>query len=105
VWGRTYVKRRCGWMMTLSLLARTKQLEPVSGGIDVSIVDLETYYARGNDKPNSFITSAIHIVAERDTPTRQCTSVAVPSSLPFSVFERRQLASLTITALLRPTNL
>jgi hypothetical protein len=39
--------------MTFSRLARTKQ------------------YARGNDKPSSFMTSAIHIVADLETPTRQ----------------------------------
>jgi len=33
----------------------------------------------------AFMTSAMHIVAERDTPTRQCTSVALPSSFPRSV--------------------
>lgn len=32
---------------------------------------VKTYYARGNDSPSSFMTSAIQIVAERDTPTRQ----------------------------------
>ncbi len=30
------------------------------------------------------MTSAMQIVAERETPTRQWTRVAVPSSLPFS---------------------
>lgn len=63
----------------------------------------ETYYARGKDRPSSFMTSAIHIVAERDTPTRQCTSVAVPSSLPFSVFAKGLAVSSLITALLGPT--
>lgn len=53
-------------MITFSRLALTKQ------------------YARGNDKPSSFITSAMHIVADRETPTRQCTSVAVPFFRPFS---------------------
>lgn len=41
-------------------------------------------YARGNDKPSSFITSAMQIVADRDTPTLQCTNVAVPALRPFS---------------------
>ncbi len=31
------------------------------------------------------MTSAMQIVAERETPTRQWTSVAIPSSLSFSV--------------------
>ena len=53
-------------MMTLRRLARTKQ------------------YARGNDKPSSCITSAMQIVADLDTPTRQCTSVLVPFLRPFS---------------------
>lgn len=52
--------------MTFSRRARTKQ------------------YARGKVKPSSFITSAIQIVAERETPTRQCTSVAVPLRRPRS---------------------
>ena len=43
-----------------------------------------TYYALGKDKPSSFITSAMQMVAERETPTRQCTSVAVPSNFPRS---------------------
>ena len=30
------------------------------------------------------MTSAIHIVADLETPTRQCTNVAVPSNLPAS---------------------
>lgn len=30
------------------------------------------------------MTSAIQMVADRLTPTRQCTNVAVPSDLPFS---------------------
>ena len=53
-------------MMTFSRRARTKQ------------------YARGNDKPSSFITSAMQMVADRETPTLQCTKVAVPSLRPFS---------------------
>jgi hypothetical protein len=52
--------------MTFSRRARTKQ------------------YARGNDRPNDLITSAIQIVAERDTPTRQCTNVAVLFARPLS---------------------
>lgn len=63
---RTYEKRKWGWIITFNLLARTKQ------------------YARGNDKPSSFITSAIQMVADLDTPTRQCTSVLVPFRRPFS---------------------
>jgi hypothetical protein len=30
-----------------------------------------THYARGKLRSRCFITSAMHIVAERDTPTRQ----------------------------------
>lgn len=52
--------------MTFNLRARTKQ------------------YARGKVKPSSFITSAMQMVAERETPTRQCTSVAVPLRRPRS---------------------
>lgn len=44
----------------------------------------QTHYARGNERPSSFITSAMQIVAERDTPTLQWTSVAVPALRPFS---------------------
>lgn len=40
------------------------------------------YYARGKDISSEAITSAMHIVADRETPTRQCTSVAVPSRFP-----------------------
>lgn len=43
-----------------------------------------TYYARGNERPIEDMTSAMQIVADRDTPTRQCTKVAVSSSLPFA---------------------
>jgi hypothetical protein len=42
-----------------------------------------TYYALGNDRPIDFITSAMQIVADLETPTRQCTKVAVPSDFPF----------------------
>lgn len=51
----------------------------------VSIVDsvLEsTYYARGKLNPKLAITSAMQMVADRLTPTRQCTNVALPSDLP-----------------------
>ena len=62
-------------MMTLRRRARTKQL-----GNDkylcIKARDGEgnwmgSYYARGKDKPSEAITSAIHIVADRETPTRQ----------------------------------
>lgn len=53
-------------MMTFNRRARTKQ------------------YARGKDKPSSFITSAMQMVADRETPTRQCTRVAVPFLRPCS---------------------
>jgi len=52
--------------MTFSLLARTKQ------------------YARGKESPRDAITSAIQIVADRETPTRQWTSVAVGAVLPLA---------------------
>jgi len=52
--------------MTLSRLARTKQ------------------YARGKERPRVRMTSAMQIVADRDTPTRQCTSVAVLFAFPLS---------------------
>jgi hypothetical protein len=42
----------------------------------------ETYYARGKLNPWEAMTSAMQIVAERETPTRQWTRVAVPSDLP-----------------------
>jgi hypothetical protein len=51
--------------MTLSLRARTKQ------------------YALGKDRLREAITSAIQIVADRETPTRQWTNVAAPSCFPF----------------------
>lgn len=44
----------------------------------------EAYYALGKDRFIVFMTSAIHIVADLETPTRQCTNVAVPSNLPAS---------------------
>lgn len=52
--------------MTLSRLALTKQ------------------YARGKEAPSSRMTSAIQMVALRETPTRQCTKVAVPLRRPRS---------------------
>lgn len=69
--------------MTFSRRARTKQLCRVSR---VAIqVNVSTYYARGKDKPSSFMTSAMQMVADRETPTRQCTSVAPASNFPASV--------------------
>ena len=62
----SYENRRCGWMMTFSRRARTKQ------------------YARGKERPRVRITSAMQMVAERETPTRQWTSVAVPLAFPRS---------------------
>lgn len=53
--------------MTFNRLALTKQ------------------YARGNESPKERITSAIQIVADLETPTRQWTSVAVPFALPRSM--------------------
>jgi hypothetical protein len=63
--------------MTFSRLARTKQ------------------YARGNERPSSFMTSAMQIVADRETPTRQWTSVAPPSLFPAST--THQYASLVVS--------
>jgi len=45
---------------------------------------MATYYACGKERPCSFIISAIQIVADLETPTRQCTNVAVPALRPFS---------------------
>lgn len=53
-------------MITFSRLARTKQ------------------YARGKERLRLRITSAMQIVAERETPTRQWTRVAVFFALPRS---------------------
>lgn len=44
-----------------------------------------TYYARGKERLRASMTSAIHIVADLETPTRQCTKVAVPSSFPLPI--------------------
>jgi hypothetical protein len=33
------------------------------------------------------MTSAMQIVADRDTPTRQCTRVAIPSFFPRSAYD------------------
>ena len=68
--------------MTFNRLARTKQL-CVSLATVPTTVKRSTYYALGKLKPIVAITSAIHIVADRLTPTRQCTKVAVFSSFPF----------------------
>lgn len=46
---------------------------------------MRTYYARGNDSFKEDMTSAMQIVADRETPTRQWTNVADLSVLPFSV--------------------
>lgn len=62
----SYANSRCGWIITFSRRARTKQ------------------YARGKDMPNARITSAMQMVALRDTPTRQCTRVAMPFCRPRS---------------------
>ena len=53
--------------MTFNLRARTKQ------------------YARGKDKLRDRMTSAMQMVALRETPTLQCTSVAVPFRRPRSI--------------------
>lgn len=56
--------------MTFKRRARTKQLEAVSFQAD-GTENFKTYYARGKLRFISFMTSAIQMVAERDTPTRQ----------------------------------
>lgn len=71
-------------MMTFKRLARTKQLLKSVNVLD-SCVGF-AYYARGKESPSSFITSAMQIVADLETPTRQCTRVAPPSALPVSVY-------------------
>jgi hypothetical protein len=45
---------------------------------------VEAYYARGKERLSSFMTSAMQIVAERETPTLQWTRVAPPSRFPAS---------------------
>lgn len=71
-------------MITFNRRARTKQLEHNVNRFQDKQDLIVTYYARGKDKPSSFITSAMHIVADRDTPTRQWTRVAPPSAFPLS---------------------
>ena len=44
----------------------------------------QTHYARGKERFNDAITSAIQMVADLETPTRQWTKVAVPSFFPCS---------------------
>ena len=46
---------------------------------------MATYYARGKEYFNEDMTSAMQIVADLETPTRQWTNVADLSALPFSV--------------------
>lgn len=72
-------------MMTFKRLARTKQ------------------YALGKDSPSSFITSAMQMVADRETPTLQWTKVAVPALRPFSV-RRSALQHLIYTLKHLPMN-
>lgn len=43
----------------------------------------KTHYALGNERPREAITSAMQIVADLETPTRQWTKVAVLSDFPF----------------------
>lgn len=68
-------------MITLSRLARTKQLAQQLAKSS-SRRQIFTYYALGKDRPKEAMTSAMQIVADRETPTRQCTSVAAPSYFP-----------------------
>lgn len=62
-------------MMTFSRRARTKQ------------------YARGKDMLSARMTSAMHMVALRETPTLQWTKVAVPLRRPRSILVGFTLAS------------
>lgn len=57
-------------MITFNRRALTKQLQ-IMLVADRSHESGSTYYARGKDKPISFMTSAMQIVADRETPTRQ----------------------------------
>ena len=50
----------------------------------ICVVRRETHYARGRESPSALITSAMQIVAERETPTRQWTSVGSPFRRPSS---------------------
>lgn len=69
-------------MMTFRRRARTKQLHSLVNFARKCMGIGCRYYARGKDMSSDAITSAIHIVADRETPTRQCTSVAVPARFP-----------------------
>jgi hypothetical protein len=57
-------------MITFSRRALTKQLHFMSMAVTM-LGTKGTYYARGKDRPISFMTSAMQIVADRETPTRQ----------------------------------
>ena len=79
-------------MITFNRLARTKQLgEVVLSDNGAHIIDkyakgftaAYAYYALGKDSPSDAMTSAIQMVADLETPTRQCTRVAVESDFPF----------------------
>lgn len=82
-------------MMTFSLLARTKQLLLVSF-LPSYEVGGETYYARGNDSFKEDMTSAMQMVADLETPTRQWTNVADLSALPASVKSSQSLKLMCI---------
>ena len=64
--------------------ARADEAAGSASEVDRDGIVTRTYYARGKLRPISFITSAMQMVALRDTPTRQCTSVATPSIFPRS---------------------
>lgn len=69
-------------MMTFRRRARTKQLHLLVRVAWKCMGIGFRYYARGKDMSSEAITSAMHIVADRETPTRQCTRVAVPARFP-----------------------
>lgn len=69
-------------MMTFRRRALTKQLHLLVSLAWKCMGSGCRYYARGKDMSIEAITSAMHIVADRETPTRQCTSVAVPVRFP-----------------------
>lgn len=71
-------------MITLSRLARTKQLFVTNQRHEhLTLIKRKTHYALGNERPKDAITSAIQMVADLETPTRQWTKVAVLSTFPF----------------------
>lgn len=75
-------------MMTFSRRARTKQLGALVSHMCIGwTARICTHYARGKDISSDDMTSAMHMVADRETPTRQWTKVAFPSTFPFPVVQ------------------